>query len=504
MKHIGLFLTLLMMSSLGFTVIGQSTESTELFEHITDIERLVLQNAARTQRSADSSNVATSARDVFLSAVEDTTLTKIKMSENASSLDSLYYRNENGTLQLPITISRDIPTWVTLRDTIIVDPLFLPIVFRGEILPADLDFYPPKKSDSGKGLLISSDETFAPRLTHADFMNKVRMDYYKEHPDKIKYSVLDFDDEPMIGSDRDVIETYNPFKELISTETSFSLAVPTVDGAYIRRKFWTRNGDHALQFSQNYFSPNWHKGGTNNFNIINSHTLRFNYKKNKVRFNNTIEARLSLMTAPDDTVRNYRISDDLLRYYADFGVDAFGKHWSYSTNIDVKTQFFNNHPSNSTNIQSAFLAPLYASGGIGLKYNLDKKSDKVRHRRVRLSFNFDPASVSFRYVGHKDVSVKRYGIEEGKKHKLDLGSTITGTLIYDFNKYISLNSRMRYFTSYHKVEGELENTLNMALTNAFSTRLFVHLRFDDGVPADPKFKYLQVTELLSFGLNYKW
>ena len=63
---------------------------------------------------------------------------------------------------------------------------------------------------------------------------------------------------------------------------------------------------------------------------------------------------------------------------------------------------------------------------------------------------------------------------------------------------------MRYFTSYHKVEGELENTLNMALTNAFSTRLFVHLRFDDSVPADPKFKYLQVTELLSFGLNYKW
>ena len=35
-------------------------------------------------------------------------------------------------------------------------------------------------------------------------------------------------------------------------------------------------------------------------------------------------------------------------------------------------------------------------------------------------------------------------------------------------------------------------------------QFFLNLRFDDSVPPDPKFKYLQITQLLSFGLNYKW
>ena len=141
---------------------------------------------------------------------------------------------------------------------------------------------------------------------------------------------------------------------------------------------------------------------------------------------------------------------------------------------------------------------------MGLKYNLDKKSQKVRGRRTRLDLHLAPISYNLRYVGNDKVKVTRYGIEEGKKTKIDLGSTITANLIYDFNRYISWNSRLKYFTSYNKAEAEFENTLNMALTNAFSTRFFLNLRYDDSVPPDPKFKHLQVTQLLSFGLNYKW
>jgi hypothetical protein len=229
-----------------------------------------------------------------------------------------------------------------------------------------------------------------------------------------------------------------------------------------------------------------------------------NYRKEKVRFNNTFEWRLSVFTAPDDTIRKYRIGDDLIRYYGDFGLDAFAKKWSYSTNLDVRSQLFNNFPTNSNEIRSAFLAPLYVNGGVGLKYNLDKRFEKVRHRRVRLDLHLAPLSFNFRYIGNEKVSVTRYGIEEGKKHTMDLGSTVTANLIYDFNRYITWNSRLKYFTSYEKVEAEFENTLNMALTNAFSTRFFLNLRFDDSVPPDPKFKYLQITQLLSFGLNYKW
>ena len=272
----------------------------------------------------------------------------------------------------------------------------------------------------------------------------------------------------------------------------------------IDRVYWVKSGEHSLQVSQNYFSPNWHRGGTSNLNINNYHVFRANYAKNKVRFNNMLEWRLSLFNAPDDSIRNYRIGDDLLRYYGDFGIDAYKKSWSYSTNLEAKTQMFTSHIPNKEDLRSALLAPLYVNAGIGMKYNLDKTSEKVRHRRVRLSIDISPFSISYKYVGNTNVDKKRFGIPEDKNYIFTKGSTITSTMIYDITKYISWNSRLKYFTNYSKVEAELENTLNMSLSRFFSTRLYLHLRYDDGVPKDSDYGYLQVSEVVSFGLNYKW
>ena len=208
--------------------------------------------------------------------------------------------------------------------------------------------------------------------------------------------------------------------------------------------------------------------------------------------------------APDDTVRSYRIGNDLLRYYGDFGVDAFLKGWSYSTNLEAKSQVFKSFPTNSNDLRSAFLAPLYVNAGVGLKYNLNKRSQKVRHRNFKLDLAISPISVNYKYVGNDLVDVKRYGIPEGDKSVLDIGSTITSIIKYDITRYVTWDSRLTYFTSYNKVMTEFENSLNMALSNAFSTRIYVNMRFDDDVPPDPEWKYFQINQTLSFGLNYKW
>lgn len=491
MKQIGLFLIFLIAPFILPKTVAQEADSLKLFESITDIEKLIQQRQVQDKLPA-----VPQLRDTAKFGAVTTV---------AVPLDSLYPRKENGTLQLPDNLyNLGSLSGLTFRDTIFYNPLFLPMIFTGKMLPPDLSFYPPKEESLYKGLLIPQEKTFAPNLVHAAFVSKTRKNFYREYPDRVKLSVFHLDSLPSSSKDNEVIETFNPFKELISTETSYSLNAPQVEGVAIKRKYWIYNGEHSFQLSQSYFSPNWHKGGTSNVNIVNNHILRMNYRKNKVRFNNSFEWRLSVFTAPDDTIRKFRIGDDLLRYYGDFGVDAFNKHWSYSTNLDVRSQLFNNYPTNSNELRSAFLAPLYVNGGVGLKYNLDNRSEKVRHRRVRLDLHLAPLSFNFRYIGNEKVSVARYGIEEGKKHTMDLGSTVTANLIYDFNRYISWNSRLKYFTSYDKVEAEFENTLNMALTNALSTRFFMNLRFDDSVPPDPKFNHLQVTQLLSFGLNYKW
>ncbi|MDD4416964.1 MAG: DUF3078 domain-containing protein [Proteiniphilum sp.] len=503
----------------------QVQDSTDLFRNITDISRQIerhtnqpenTQTVSPEQPEVQTINVEPVAmprinvnmypapqRRVFTST--EPPVPNVKHYLMINHLDSLYSRKENGTLELPLRYyDNNAMDGLTFRDTLFYSPLFLPMIFTGEILPRELSFY-PMDEDKDKGLLIPLEKTFAPKLRHYDFVQDVRMNYYKTYPDKVKYTVEIFDTLPrMSGADDVVKETFNPFRELIKTETTYSLDAPGVEVATINRRYWIRNGEHSFQFAQNYFSDNWHRGGTNNLNFNSYQKFTANYNKDKVRFNNTLEWRLSVFNAPDDTLRRYRIGNDLVRYYGDFGVNAFTSKWSYSMNLEAKTQLFNAYPTNSNDLRSAFLAPLYVNAGVGLKYNLDKKSDKVRHRRVKLDLAIAPISINYKYVGNSSINVKRFGIPEGKKSLMDIGSTITSIFKYDITRYIAWDSRLTYFTSYEKVVSEFENSLNMALSNALSTRIYLNVRFDDGVPPDSKLKYWQYNQTLSFGLNYKW
>lgn len=500
-----LFLSLIIsVFSLSVTAadLSQVNDSLDLFEDITDISRLI-QN--RTTHGEIIVNDTILPKERVTDYVIPAQVIQPVLPVSRNPLDSIYVRNERGILQLPENYyNPDALRGLTFRDTLFYNPLFLPMIFNGRMLPRDISFYNPDK-DYEPGKLIDKDKTFEPRLERSDFIQKIRRNYYTDHPDRVKYSILNFESLPQVATDDEIVrETFNPFRELLSSETAYSLEAPGVELTTINRKYWVRSGEHSFQFAQNYFSDNWHKGGTNNLNFNSYHVLRANYKKDKVRFNNTLEWRLSVFNAPDDSLREYRIGNDLIRYYGDFGLDAFAKGWSYSMNMEAKSQLFNSYPTNSNQLRSALLSPLYVNAGVGLKFNLDKKSEKVRGRRVRWDLALAPISLNFKYVSNDSVDVVRFGIPENKKYNLDMGTTVTSILKYDITRYITWDSRLTYFTSYDKVEAEFENSLNMALSNAFSTRIYLNVRFDDGVPPHPDLKYLQYNQTLSFGLNYKW
>lgn len=486
-------------------------DSTDLFHNLTDISKQVRERAAAPETHTlpvDTLPVFETVDSVIapvLPTQVDSVVPVKPIYISRNPLDSLYTRKANGTLQLPAySYNTEAMRGLSFRDTLFYNPLFLPMIFTGQMLPRELSFYPVGE-ETRSGILIPREKTFAPSLRHIDFVRSVRRDYYMNYPDRIHYSVLSFDSIPKASDgDQMVRESFNPFRDLIRAETTYSLEAPGVEGATIGRRYWVRSGEHSFQFAQNYFSDNWHKGGTNNLNFNSHHVLRANYHKEKVKFNNTMEWRLSVFNAPDDTLRRYRIGNDLIRYYGDFGVDAFLKGWSYSTNLEAKSQLFNAYPTNSTNLLSSFLSPLYVNMGVGLKYSLNKESDKVRHRKIRWELALAPVSISYRYVWNDDVDVARYGIPEGKKSLIDLGTNITSILKYDITRYITWDSRWTYFTAYDKVVSEFENSLNLALSNAFSTRIYVNVRFDDSVPADPELQHWQINQTLSFGLNYRW
>jgi hypothetical protein len=271
--------------------------------------------------------------------------------------------------------------------------------------------------------------------------------------------------------------------------------------------YWKRSGSSLILFSQTHLSDNWYKGGIGNLNLLSVQNFSANYKKNNVQFNSFIEWKLSFYTDPNDTLRNFRIGDDLIRYYGDFGLRAFNDKWFYSTNVEIKTQLSNNYAENTRNITTSFLSPVMLNLGLlGIKYQLEQLFPKNKYKKLSLSTDISLLSVQYTYVMNEDIDPARFGAKDGKRYIMDLGSTVNAKLVVNFNREISFSSRFKLFSNYEKTIIESENELNISLSRYFSTRFYFYPRFDDspGLVKDDTLGYFQINELLSFGFNFKW
>ncbi|GHT09758.1 hypothetical protein FACS189426_08940 [Bacteroidia bacterium] len=390
-------------------------------------------------------------------------------------------------------------------DTVIINPFLLPLVFDEKYVWPPVSLLPasPFAKQSAFPPLISGNKLFVDKHHRMDIYRNAYLYIIKNRLDLIKYTKKDFPEK------REVLE------EIQSTvfQSLFKVDYDLVDDKIQKperfnpkRRYWIYSGNSLIQFSQNYISENWYKGGIGNLNLLNQQSFSANYKKGKVEFNNFFEWKLSLYTNPKDTLRNTKIGEDLVRLYSTFGIQA-AHNWYYSSNIEVKTQLFKNFKENSTNIVSAAISPLLANVGIlGMRYQLEKTYPKVRGKKLNFSMDISPLSIQYTYVLSDEVDPARFGIEAGKKHTFNFGSTLNAKYVMFFNKNISFSSRLKYFTNYEKANLELENELNMPINRFFSTRIYLYARFDDskGLKKDPKLGYLQLNELLSFGFNYKW
>lgn len=271
----------------------------------------------------------------------------------------------------------------------------------------------------------------------------------------------------------------------------------------IERKYWIPGFESSVQFSQNYISDNWYKGGNSNMNLSMRTYFSLLYRRERVQWLNELESKLGIYTATQGSSgAKYRISEDLLRLHSNYGIKA-SKRWSYTVDGELRTQLFTTYNSDRSVLQSAPFAPIRTNLGIGMKYSYQKKSKTRYGRQISLSLNLAPISYNWRWSGRDDIDLARHGLKE-RMSVHTLGSTLRGELKCDFNMDISWISRAYFNTSYKSTELEWENTLVMRISRYFSTRINVHLRFDDNArPSENWNRYIQINELLSFGFNYK-
>lgn len=239
---------------------------------------------------------------------------------------------------------------------------------------------------------------------------------------------------------------------------------------------WKRGGFASLNFTQSAFI-NWAPGGQSNLAGLGLFNYYFNYKKDKTEWKN--ELNMSYGTVRNFDIGNsaqidnfWRKNEDRILYESRFNREAGGK-WYYSSLFTALTQFDKGYIApdfEPQNFKSDFLAPLFSTIAIGMKYK------PVDYFDVFIS----PATGKFTYV--RIQSLADQGLFGVRKADVDpvSGLPIAGTgqqfrpefgasMVANFNKKelvknVDLATSLTLFNNYTDARKDNRKNIDVMLS----------------------------------------
>lgn len=270
-------------------------------------------------------------------------------------------------------------------------------------------------------------------------------------------------------------------------------------------KRWDVGGLVSLNFTQLSLT-NWVAGGRSSHAGVGILNLHAKYAKDKLLWENSLDLGYGLIKEQDQkTVK----SDDRISLSSKLGLKQTEKLY-YSLLFDFKTQFAPGYKyPNTTDVISNFMAPAYFTLALGLDYKPQKD----------VSIFFSPATARLTVVSDDDLSsIGAFGVEPGKKTRLEAGALLKIDLNTEIMKNVTLNNKIDFFSNYldkpQNIDIDWDLMLNMKINDFLSANLITNLIYDDDikVPLDedgngiieatgPR---IQFKEMFGMGLNYKF
>jgi len=264
---------------------------------------------------------------------------------------------------------------------------------------------------------------------------------------------------------------------------------------------WRKGGVASLNATQTSLS-NWASGGQNSIAFNATLNLFANYRAGKNTWDNTLDLGygMSRQDKDGDFIKN----DDRIDFASKYGYEAY-KSLYYAALVSFKSQMDNgyNYTSDTTKEKiSAFLAPAYIMGAMGLDYKpngyfsaffapLTFKYTIVNDQDLADAgaFGVDAAE----YHEEKDADgnvISKSLVKSGKKSRGEFGGYLR--LVFSKNdfktewlKNFSITSKADFFSNYannpQNIDVSWETQIAMKVNKYISFNVQTHLIYDDDV-----------------------
>lgn len=281
---------------------------------------------------------------------------------------------------------------------------------------------------------------------------------------------------------------------------------------------WKLGGKAYAGFTETFINQYWSKGGKTSASTLATLSYDANYAKNKVKWENGIDAKLGLIASlldedEDPDTRYVHKNSDNFEFNSRFGYSAF-KEWYYSAEANFKTQFFDGFKSSSAQEpNSSLFSPAYLTFSAGFDFKPNKK----------YSMFIAPLSVKTTYVTDDRIDETRFGIVEGETRKTRMG--LSGKIQYqtDITPDIAIKTKNGIFVNYGlNTEGEWqltkipdfdsETTLDFKVNQFITTQINFHFIYDKDVQSkwtddaglEQTGTKLQVKQFFTLGFSYRF